>query len=273
MTAGLARSATQSYPRLFRRAGAITLVAAASAALAGCGGGIGATLTFNDVETAKVNEIVLDGSSSDVEVSTAAITETRITRIVHSNTDPGPSYTRSGSQLHLGTSCGHNCRVSYRIVAPTGVAVTGELSSGTVALTGVASADVHVSSGDIEIRDATGPVKARTTSGDVRVTDSKGPATLEATSGEVQAINVGGSVTATATSGNIDVKLDVPASVTASASSGNVDVTVPAGAYQVRVRADSGDRNVGITNDPAAKNVLDLKASSGDVTVAAVPTA
>ena len=260
--------------RLLRRAGAVTLVAAASAALAGCGGGIGATLTFNDVEKVKVNQIVLDGSSGDVEVSTSEINETRITRIVHSNSDPGASYTLTGTQLHLGTSCGQNCRVSYRIEAPTGVKVTGELRSGTVDLTGVSSADVRVSSGDIEIRGATGAVTARATSGNVRITDSKGPATLEATSGDIKAINLRGSVTATATSGNIDVKLDAPASVNATASSGDVEVIVPAGAYQVRAQANSGDRTVnGITEDPTSKNVLDVRASSGDVTLTAAPAA
>jgi len=261
-------------PRLFRRAGAITIVAAASAALAGCGGGIGAKLTFNDVEKVKVSEIVLDGSSGDVAVRTSAINETRITRIVHSSSDPGLSYTVTGSQLHLGTSCGPNCQVSYQIEAPAGVAVTGELSSGTVSLTGVGSADVHVSSGDIDIRGATGTVRARTTSGDVMVADSKGPATLEATSGDVRAINIDGTVTALATSGNINVKLTAAASVTAQASSGDVDVLVPEGKYQVRTRASSGEKNVaGITNDPSSKNVLDLRTSSGDVTVAAVPGA
>jgi DUF4097 and DUF4098 domain-containing protein YvlB len=261
-------------PRLFRRAGALTLVAAASAALAGCGGGIGATLTFNDVEKVKVSQIVLDGSSGDVQVSTAAINETRITRIVHSSSDPGLSYTLTGSQLHLGTSCGHECWVSYQIEAPVGVAVVGELSSGLVSLTGVGNTDVHVSSGDIDIRRATGQVRARSTSGDVMVADSKGPATLEATSGDVHAVNIGGPVNVRAASGDIDVKLTVPASVTAAASSGDVNIIVPAGSYQVRTRASSGDANVvGVTNDASSKNVLDVRTSSGDLTVTAAPAA
>ena len=261
-------------PRLFRRAGAIALVAAATAALAGCGGGIGARLTFNDVEKAKIDQIVLDGNSGDVQVSTAAITETRITRIVHSSSDPDMSYTLTGTQLHLGASCGHNCRVSYEIEAPAGVTVAGELSSGSIALDGVGGADVHVSSGDIAIRGATGAVKARSTSGDVTISDSKGPATLESTSGDVRAFDMGGPVNANATSGDIDIKLSVPASITATASSGDIDVIVPTGSYQVRTRTGSGDSNVdGITDDASSKNVLDLRASSGDVSVAALPAA
>jgi hypothetical protein len=261
-------------PTLFRRAGAVTLVAAASAALAGCGGGIGATLTFNDVEKVKVSRIVLDGGVGDVAVSTSAGSETRITRIVHSRSDPHPSYTLSGSQLRVGTSCGPECRVSYRIEAPAGVAVVGELVSGTVTLAGVGSADVRVTSGDVDIRGATGSVHARTTSGDVMVTDSKGPVIVEAESGDVHAVDIAGSVKATARSGDIDVKLDAPASVSAAATSGNVEVIVPAGVYQVRTRVGSGDQNVvGITNDISSKNILDVQTTSGDLTVAATPTA
>jgi hypothetical protein len=261
---------------LFRRVGAAALVAAAAAALAGCGGGggTGAKLTFNDVEKAKVSQIVLDGSSGEVVVRTSPIDETRITRTVHTGSDPGVSYTLVGSQLRLGTSCGHDCRVSYDIETPPGVAVTGALTSGYVALNGVGSADVRVSSGDVEIRGATGPVRARSTSGDVTVSDSTGPATLQATSGDIRAVRMSGGVTAAATSGDINVKLDSPTSVTATASSGDVEVVVPAGSYQVRTHPGSGNvRLDGVTNDTTAKNVLDLGSSSGDVKVAVAPAA
>jgi hypothetical protein len=261
-------------PALFRRAGAVALVTVAAAALAGCADGIGAQLTFNDVAKAKVGQIVLDGGSGDVDVTTGAVTETRITRIVHSSTDPGTSYTLTGSQLHLGSSCGHNCRVSYQIEAPAGVSVTGELSSGAVSLDGVGAVDVHVTSGDILIRNATGAVKAWATSGEITVTDSKGPATLEATSGDVHVINAAGPVAVKASSGEVDVKLAVPASVTVAVSSGDVAVTVPQGSYRVRTGTSSGDvETPGITNDASSKNVLDMRTSSGDVTVAAVPAA
>jgi Putative adhesin len=262
-------------PRLVRRAGAVTLAAAAATALAGCGSsGIGAKLTFTDVAKVKVSRIVFDGGSGDVRVHTSPIGETRITRIVHSSSDPGASYTISGTELRLGTSCGHNCRVSYDIEAPTGVGVAGALSSGSVALDGVGAVDVSADSGDIAIRGATGAVRAQATSGDITISGSTGPATLAATSGDVRATDMTGGVDVTADSGDIDVKLNAPASVTAAASSGDVEVIVPAGSYQVRAHADSGDERVtGVTDDATARDVLDLRASSGDVTVAAAPAA
>jgi DUF4097 and DUF4098 domain-containing protein YvlB len=255
---------------LFRRAGAPVLLAAATATvLAGCGG-VGARLTFNDTEKVKVSEIVMTGGSGNVTVKTAAINETRISRVIHHNADPGETYRMNGTVLHIDTDCGSDCSVSYEIEAPTGVAVRGELSSGDVDLTGIGSADVHVSSGNIEIKDATGPVKARATSGDIDVIRPKGATTAQSTSGDVRAVEAAGPVTAKATSGEVEVNMTVAQSVTAEATSGNVDVVVPAGTYQVKTDTGSGDTETrGIVNDPTAKIILDLRAGSGDVTLAA----
>lgn len=251
----------------------ILLGAASVTVLAGCGG-VGARLTFNDVEKVKVTEIVLTGASGNVDVRTAAVTETSIQRIIHRNSDPGQSYRIDGTVLHLDTDCGSDCTVDYVVEAPAGVAVRGELSSGDLALTGVGRTDVTVTSGDIAVVKATGPVNAKATSGDVTVLDSAAATTAESTSGDVRAMNVSGPVSATATSGDVDVKLSTPGSVTARANSGDVTVIVPPGSYQVRADAASGDAAImGLVNDPAAKNVIEVNASSGNATVTAQPAA
>jgi hypothetical protein len=253
---------------LTRHAGAVLLVPVTVAALTACGG-IGARLTFTDTEKGKVTEIAMQGGSGDVIVhTTAAGTETTITRVVQHSSDPGPSYRMEGTVLRIDTTCGPDCTVSYDITAPAGVAVTGGLTSGDVRLTDVKSADVTLTSGDIEVHGATAGVTARSRSGDMGVTGVKGAVTLEAGSGDVRATDLAGPVTARTDSGNIDVTLTEPANVTLEASSGDVRVSVPAGAYQVRADTGSGDANVGIDNDPTAKNRLDIRARSGDVTVA-----
>ena len=252
---------------LTRHAGAVLLVPVTVAALTACGG-IGARLTFTDTEKGKVTEIAMQGSSGDVTVHTAAGTETTITRVVQHSSDPGPSYRIEGTVLRIDTSCGPDCTVSYDITAPAGVAVTGGLTSGDVRLTDVKSADVTLTSGDIEVHGATAGVTARSRSGDMGVTGVGGAVTLDAGSGDVRATDVNGPVTARTNSGDIDVRLSAPASVTAEASSGDVRVTVPAGPYRVRTARSSGESNVGITDDPTAKNVLDVRTRSGDVTIA-----
>ncbi|BFU46379.1 DUF4097 family beta strand repeat-containing protein [Krasilnikovia sp. MM14-A1004] len=253
-------------PTLIRRAGAFTMVFAAAAALAGCGG-IGAQLTYHDVEKVKVTEIRLTGASGDVTVRTSAIGETRITRTVRSGTDPASGYTLDGTVLTLDTNCGHDCTVSYDVEAPAGVAVRGEMRSGDVTLTGVGATDVTLNSGDIAVHDATADLTATTTSGNVTVQGGKGAATLHATSGDVQVDRAGGPVQAKSTSGDVTVELAVPASVTAEATSGDVLVRVPTATYHVRVKDRSGDARVEIPDDPKSANVIDVRVNSGDATV------
>ena len=179
-------------------------------------------------------------------------------------------YRLDGTTLRIDTSCGSDCSVSYEITAPVGVAVHGELRSGEVALDGVGPTDVQVSSGDLVINNATGPVRARATSGDVTVTNAKAAVTAQATSGNVRATDVAGAVDVSASSGDVEVKLTTANSVTARASSGDVTVIVPSGGYRILTGTDSDDVAVnGLTNDASSKYVLDVEASSGDVTVTA----
>ncbi|GGQ80059.1 DUF4097 family beta strand repeat-containing protein [Couchioplanes azureus] len=256
--------------RLTRRAGALTLIAAAATALTGCDGAIGAKLTYEDTEKVKVTEIVVAGASGDVRVRTAAIGETHIKRVVRGGTsDPGASYQLSGTTLTVDTSCGDDCHASYEIEAPTGVAVRGTLRSGYLDLLGVATADVSVTSGEIHIEQATGEVKAKATSGNIVANRLAGPATLIATSGNIEALELtgGGAIRAEASSGNVDLLLREPASVTAGATSGNVDLAVPAGSYRIVEQVGAGRLDSQVRSDPKAKQVLTVRTSSGDATI------
>ncbi len=254
---------------LIRRAGALTLIAATAVTLTGCGGGVlGARMTYNDVEPTKITEIRVTGGSGNVEVGTAATTQTKITREVRRNTNPGESYRLDGTVLHIDTSCGHDCSVSYQIEAPAGVAVKGELRSGDVLLDGVGATDLRLTSGNVTVNAATGPVQLKTTSGDVRVVEAKSTVRVDATSGNVEAVNPGGAVDIEVASGDVNVLLATPLSVTAAAKSGNVNVVVPTGSYRITTDAESGDAAVhGLISDPAAKNVIDVSAHSGDAVV------
>ena len=263
-------------PTLARRAGAVTLIAAAAAALAGCGGGIGARLTYDDTEKVKVSEIVLAGGSGDVTVTTAAIPDTRIKRIVRTDgsADPQASYQLTGTVLTLDTSCGHQCRVSYEIQAPTGIAVRGKPGPGTLALADIATADLTMGSGDVTIDRASGTVALRSGSGDIVANDLRGETTLVTGSGQIEAYGLTGGKGVRAQAGSGDVKIEVAqaTSVTARTGSGDIELTVPDGAYQVR--AGNGPRAaelLGVVNDPRAKNIIEVQAGSGDATVTAVP--
>lgn len=253
---------------LVRRAGVLALIAATATTLSGCAGVIGAKMTYDDTEKAKITDIALSGGSGDIQISTAAVDQTTIRRVIRGTTNPGASYQLSGSTLNLDTSCGINCSVSYEIQTPPGVKVHGRLASGDLRLAGTADTDVQVSSGNVVVADATGPVKVRATSGDIQVLRSHGTVSAVATSGDIEAIDPAGAVDVQATSGDIQVHLAVPNSVTAYATSGDVAVTVPRGSYNIISRRSSGDTRLnGLTSDPSAKNVLDVKADSGDINI------
>ncbi len=255
---------------LLGRIGGLALIAVAATALTGCDGGVPTQLTFSDTEKVKVTEIVVAGGSGDVMVRTSAIGETRIGRTVtyRDGQEPGATYKLTGTVLNVDTNCGSNCSVSYDIEAPTGVAVRGALGSGEIALTGVATADVTVGSGNVAVTEASGAVKARTRSGNIVVQDLKGAAHLVATSGNIEGMGLGsGALIAEATSGDIELTLSKPGPVTAKATSGNVGLMVPDGSYQVRTSATSGEQMVDVPHDPAGKHLLDVRATSGDVRI------
>ncbi|GAA3345220.1 hypothetical protein GCM10020358_51440 [Amorphoplanes nipponensis] len=263
-------------PTLARRAGAVTLIAAAATALAGCGGGMGARLTYDDTEKVKVSEIVLTGGSGDVTVTTAAIAETRIKRLVRTDgsDDPRASYQLAGTVLSLDTSCGQRCRVSYEIQAPAGVAVRGKLGSGNLTLSDIGTADVTVGSGNALINGAAGAVSLKAGSGEVEANDLRGPVTLVTGSGNIEAHGLSGgqAVRVQTGSGEVTAELTRAASVTARTGSGNVELMVPDGAYRVTTHHGSGDAEViGLVSDPAAKNVIEVQTGSGNATITALP--
>lgn len=252
---------------VIRRAGVLALIAATTT-LTGCAGVIGAKMTYNDTEKAKITDIVLTGASGDVQVETGPYTETSITRVVRRSSNPAEPYKLDGTTLTIDASCGMNCSVSYLIKTAPGVAVHGDLRSGDIRLDGVGATDLQVTSGDLTVSHATGPVQVRATSGDIKVLDSQSTVKAQATSGDMQVIDAAGAVDVRVSSGDVNVVLTKPNSVTAQATSGDVRVVVPDGAYKLVTSAGSGDVDVhGMESDSTAKNVIDVKVGSGDVNV------
>ncbi|MFD0517636.1 DUF4097 family beta strand repeat-containing protein [Paractinoplanes durhamensis] len=129
--------------------------------------------------------------------------------------------------------------------------------------------DLELTSGDVSVTGATGAVAIKATSGDIMVTDSKSSVKVHSTSGDVQAIRVAGPADLKVTSGDMHVELTAPNSVTAQSTSGDIWVQVPPSKYRVTTHSGSGDEHLeGLTSDATAKNVIDVRVTSGDVTVA-----
>jgi len=111
---------------LIRRAGVFALIAATTTTLTGCAGVLGARMTYNDTVQAKVTEVALSGRSGDVIITTGAVQQTTIKRVVRGSSNPGESYRMTGSTLNLDTSCGPDCQASYEEMKARGVEFTEE---------------------------------------------------------------------------------------------------------------------------------------------------
>jgi major membrane immunogen (membrane-anchored lipoprotein) len=202
---------------------------------------------FGDVEKMdqSVSEVRFSNDSGDVKITVGDTFEVRRT-VGYRNEKPGKTYRMDGDALLLENCPEDNCWVSYEVIVPQAVTVSGQLDSGSVEVVGVKSANVAAESGDVTVRDVAGEVNATTQSGNV---DLRG---------------IGGAVVAGAQSGDVTVAMVSAKEVTATTSSGNVDVRVPDGSYRVSIQADDQTNKVG---DDGTGPAIDLRTDSGNVTL------
>jgi hypothetical protein len=172
---------------------------------------------------------------------------------------PRTNLRRDGVRLDATSGCSlwaqigvSDCGASFTIRVPRGTRVLVEASSGDVTVAGVDGAVVlDASSGELRAVDLAGPLTIATSSGDIEVARHRGRR-----------------IDASSSSGDLDVEtLRPPRSLDLAASSGDVTATVPDVPYRVTVATGSGDEDVSVRQDPDASRLIDVKASSGDVTV------
>jgi Putative adhesin len=257
--------------------------------LAGCG--FVPNKSFRDEQTLEpgIGAVTLVGDDGSVTITGSSDASVHVKRHVRyrDNHKPGATDSVAGNTLTLNTSCGRACWVDYDLTVPRATTVSGRNGSGDVTLRDIASVAVAVGSGEIRVRGATGNVSARansgdldlsgvagavvchTGSGDIRLANITGTADAETGSGDVVATGLSGGHTSAHTgSGDLTLRLSATQDVDADTGSGDVRVTVPAGqAYHVTADTSSGDRHVGVTDDPAAAHRLKVHTGSGDITV------
>ncbi|MEV4311670.1 DUF4097 family beta strand repeat-containing protein [Actinocrispum sp. NPDC049592] len=270
-----------------RRVVVLGICAAGTLLLAGCNGFRAASSTFDeDVPVGQpVSTVRIESGSGDVRIHTGS--KANIHRKVYYQGDkPGATTRFEGNTLVLAECGQRNCSIDYELTLPVAAKVIGEAGSGNIEVVGMSEVGVRAGSGDVTVRNVAGPVTVNTgsgnaelsglgqsavvevSSGDVRLTDVKGDATIQAHSGKVTGTNLGGKTSVDSSSGDVVLSMSAVRNVKATASSGNIKVQVPRGEnYHVSAVTDSGDESVNILNDPAGPNLLDLHASSGDITV------
>jgi DUF4097 and DUF4098 domain-containing protein YvlB len=239
----------------------------AVAGLVGCDDIARTRLDYHNTEKVAITEIVIEPGSGDVKVSTSDAQQVDIRRVVRYRGDePETAYHIDGAVLRLETECGRFCSVDYEIVAPKGVAISGELHSGDLSLSGVSSVDMHTGSGNVGITQASGAVTVETGSGDMTITNVGGNLDVRTGSGDIQARGLSGSSNTVRTgSGEVSLTLAKSGAVRTHTGSGDVEVAVPAGSYRVDARTGSGEKVLGVPNSPTGTYLLDLETGSGDI--------
>ncbi|QUQ67578.1 DUF4097 family beta strand repeat-containing protein [Kutzneria sp. CA-103260] len=234
------------------------LVVAAACAVGGCGN-LATLLPPQSVSDTKaldqsITSIKLDTHAGDVSVQgQAGLTKTTVVRTIKYTTGPAPTqdtYHVDGGVLTLSGDCGSNCSIDYQVTAPAGLPISGQATAGDITLAKVGAVDVGATSGDVELTDVTGTVKAKTTNGNVTGSGLKS-----------------GTVQANTTSGSVNLTLAEAADVSAHTTNGQIRLAVPGDSYRVSTDTHNGDRKIRVADDPAGKHSLDLTTDNGDIRV------
>ncbi len=207
-----------------------------------------------------VSRVEVDTGAGNVEVAPGPADQVRVHRhLTWGFTRPVLHESRSGGTLRLWYECsgasffGVGCDVDYRLVVPTGVALTIVTASGDVDVAGVRGAmDVDTASGGISVADAVGNLSLHTASGDVAVERSASART-----------------TAHTASGNVTIDLTArPDAVEVGTASGDVSLTVPDGSsYQVDTETASGGTAIGVPRANSASASLSVTTDSGNISI------
>ena len=265
----------------------LTKFSLAALALAVLAAGIWAAEKYEE-KFAKTEALARDGRvtlinvSGSVEVKVGAVAEVKIEadKIASASSMEKAKanaalvtieVTRDGNGLKIETKYPSNTRnvnvgVNYRVWVPDKAAVKVRNTSGSVNLEGLGAAlEVDVTSGNLTIAKAAGPVDARTVSGRIQVEDVGNDADLKTISGNITASRIKGSVDAETTSGRIELRdISGAKTVRAKVLSGNItyDGDLAPGA-RITLEALSGSLN--LTLPASAAFELNAETFSGSV--------
>lgn len=236
--------------------------------------------------TPAVTEVHVASGAGDVSIQVGSTAS--VHRELHFDGNrPGPSTTVANGVLTL-NDCGEDCTVDYIVTVPAAARVDGSTSSGDISIADASTVDVQANSGDVSVAGVSGGVSVTTTSGDIKAASAGGDLQAHSSSGDITVNGVSGAVTlqsasgrivagglrgarttAHSSSGSVTVTADVVQDVETQSSSGDVTITVPSGSYRVDTSSGSGDRRIGIADDPSAQHTISAVTSSGDVRISA----
>jgi Putative adhesin len=225
-------------------------------------------LTSDATVSDPVKVVDVSSDSGRVTVTTGG-SGVKIHRIVHyQDGAPHPGQRVDGGTLTFTKGCSR-CSTDYELTVPASVTVRARADSGSVDISGVATADAWSDSGSVKVRSVPGAVRAHSDSGAVVVEDAGGALDVANGSGAIRATGLrSGTVRASSDSGSVRLEfVTAPTDVRARSDSGSLRVAVPGGPYNVDAETDSGGKDVsGVPHDPSAPRKLYLRTDSGHLT-------
>jgi DUF4097 and DUF4098 domain-containing protein YvlB len=269
--------------RVFAAIGAITLLAAFSAAraYADTEGHFDRTLSVNgpvdmDVQTASGEIVVRPGSSGQVQVHGRIRANGwhiggDIEQRVH-DLETNPPIEQNGNTIRIGHSDDHerlrNISISYEIVVPAETRLRASSGSGSERIEGInGPAEANSGSGSVTLADIGGETNVRAGSGDIELSSIHGAVKASTGSGSIRATGVGGSFTGSSGSGEVRLEQNAPDDVEVGTGSGSVEVRGAKGA----VRVQTGSGNITAQGQPTGE--WKLRTGSGTVDVEFPPDA
>jgi len=205
--------------------------------------------------------LAVETGSGDVDIRTAETTTVRVDGRIRAGwgfwdgdgnatdrvdaIERNPPVEQSGNDVRIVRPRGiNNVRISYVITVPRASAL-----------------DLRTGSGDVEVRDVTGPVTVRTGSGDILVGHVDADVRLSTGSGDVELDEGRREIRITTGSGDVLVRQAGPARAEVRTGSGDVEIGRASAAMHVR----TGSGGILVEGIPSAE--WDLVAGSGDVMV------
>lgn len=159
-----------------------------------------------------------------------------------------PPIDQAGNIIRVGDDHGNDyarhVSVDYEITTPGNTMLVAESGSG-----------------DLQLSNLNGTVRAHTGSGSVRADRLGAGSRLETGSGTIEATNLQGSTTLQTGSGDLHAQLSSPGDVIASTGSGSISLTNVQGA----VKAETGSGSLEINGQPTSP--WKLQTGSGDITL------
>ncbi len=177
-----------------------------------------------------------------------------------------------GSVLIVDLNCRPNCNGEIEVSVPSEVFIDAHVDSGNVEIRNMeGNIKASTDSGNITIEEAAGDsIEASADSGNITINDAASDLFLDVDSGNIRGRELHAQTCDAETdSGNVELKFgDTPSDVDVSADSGNVSLTVPSGAYNIYIHTDSGNSTTNmVTDDPNAPESIRAETDSGNVSI------